>query len=67
MKKDIDGDGVLNAAELLKAFEKIGQKPTLAQIQQMIEEIDTDKVFSLFFFFVLKEMLFKNQEWNCKF
>jgi hypothetical protein len=38
---DLNGDGELDATELSKAFEKSGQKPTLAEIYSMIATLDT--------------------------
>merc|ERR1711933_196995 len=36
---DVNNDGTLDAAELLQAFEKIGEKPTVAECKAMIEEV----------------------------
>jgi hypothetical protein len=38
---DLDGDGVLTAPEILKAFEKSGQKPSLSEVYAMIKSVDT--------------------------
>jgi len=39
---DLDGDGSLNAQELLKAFEKTGSRPTLTEVYAMIAQVDTN-------------------------
>jgi hypothetical protein len=36
---DLNGDGELDAAELTKAFEKIGSTPSLAEVYGYIEEV----------------------------
>ena len=38
---DLNGDGTLSASEIMKAFEKAGQKPTLADVYSAIDSVDT--------------------------
>jgi len=40
---DINGDNVLDPTEILKAFEKYGEKPPMSDIYAMVEKVDTDK------------------------
>lgn len=40
---DKDGDGFINVVELQAMMEKLGDKLSLAEAQQLIEEVDLDK------------------------
>lgn len=40
---DKDGDGFINVTELQAMMEKLGDKLSLAEAQQLIEEVDLDK------------------------
>lgn len=40
---DEDGDGTITTKELGNVMRKLGQKPTQADLQDMISEVDTDR------------------------
>jgi hypothetical protein len=47
---DKDGDGVINVKELQAMMEKLGDKLSMEEAQQLIEEVDLDKDGSVNFY-----------------
>ena len=46
---DKDGDGTITTKELGTVMRSLGQNPTEAELQDMINEVDADGQWSLFF------------------
>ena len=50
---DKNGDGTISSKELGIVMRAIGENPTEAELQDMINEVDADGNFFFFFFFSL--------------
>lgn len=63
---DTDHDGVINAKELGPVLRQIGQNPTEAELQDMVNEVDKDGTGSIDFPEFLAMMAMKINEQNAE-